>query len=140
MTIHVVQKGETINSIADKYGVSADRLILDNGIKNPSRLVVGDTIVILKPDISYTIQEGDTLGSIADKYEVTIFQLLRSNPYLSDREYIYPGETIVISYEENIIGAISTNGYAYPFIDIISKLFGRRLSFLQKENAVHRKF
>jgi len=118
MTIHVVQNDETINSIADKYGVSVDRLILDNGIKNPSRLVVGETIVILKPEISYTILEGDTLDSIADKYEVTIFQLLRNNPYLSDREYIYPGETIVISYEENIIRTIATNGYVYPFIDM----------------------
>lgn len=117
MTIHVVQSDETINSIADKYGVSVDRLILDNGIKNHRKLVMGETIVILKPEISYTVQEGDTLGSIADKYEITIFQLLRNNPFLSDREYIYPGEMIVISYEGNIIRSIATNGYAYPFID-----------------------
>jgi spore germination protein len=117
MTIHVVQSGETINSIADKYSVSTDRLILDNGIKAPRRLVVGEAIVILYPEITYTIQEGDTLGDIAQKYGVTIFQLLRNNPYLSDREYIYPGELIVISYEDNIIRAIETNAYAYPFID-----------------------
>lgn len=117
MTIHVVQNSETIDSIADKYGVSTDRLILDNGIKNPGNLVVGETIVILYPKITYTIQEGDTLGGIAEKYGVTTFQLLRNNPYLSDREYIYPGEMIVISYEENIIRDIETNAYAYPFID-----------------------
>lgn len=118
MTIHVVQNGDTINSIADTYGVSADRLILENGLKNPDRLVVGETIVILKPEVSYMIQEGDSLGSIADKYDVTIDQLLRNNPYLSDRKYIYPGETIVISYERNVIRAIATGGYAYPFINI----------------------
>lgn len=118
MTIHVVQNGETINSIADIYGVSVDRLILNNGIKNPGRLVVGETIVILYPEITYTIVEGDTLSGIAEKYEVTIYQLLRNNPYLSDREYIYPGETIIISYEGNMIRAIETNAYAYPFIDM----------------------
>jgi len=79
---------------------------------------VGETIVILHPEITYTILEGDTLGGIAEKYEVTIAQLLRNNPYLSDREYIYPGETIVISYEGNKIRAIATNSYAYPFIDM----------------------
>jgi spore germination protein len=118
MTIHVVQRDDTINSIADRYGVSADRLIIDNGIKNPNLLVVGEAIVILKPEISYTIQEGDTLGSIADQYEVTIMQLLRNNPYLSDREYIYPGETIVISYENNIISTVAINAYAFPFIEM----------------------
>ena len=79
MTIHIVQSGETIYSIADRYGVSVDRLILDNGILNPSRLVVGETIVILRPEMSYTIQEGDTLASIADKHEVTVFQIGRAS-------------------------------------------------------------
>jgi spore germination protein len=118
MTIHVVQNDETINSIAEKYGVSVDRLILDNGIRDPNRLVVGETLVILKPETSYTIQEGDTLVSIADQYEVSVLQILRNNPYLSDREYIYPGETIVISYKENIISTIETNAYVFPFINI----------------------
>ena len=97
MTIHVVQKGDTINSIADQYGVSVDRLILENGINDPDILVVGEALVILYPEITYTIREGDTLDGIADRYGITIFQLLRNNPYLSDREYIYPGEIIVIS-------------------------------------------
>jgi len=118
MTIHVVQSGETINSIADKYSVSAERLIIENGINIPVRLAVGETLVILHPEITYTIQQNDTLDSIADKYKVTIFDLLRNNPYLSDREYIYPGEIIVIKYEGDKIRAIAINSYAYPFIDM----------------------
>jgi spore germination protein len=42
-------------------------------------------------------------------------QLLRNNPFLVNRN-VYPGEVIIISY--NTIGKITTNGYAYPFIDI----------------------
>lgn len=118
MTIHVVQNGETIQTIADKYGVSVERLILENGIKDPNRLAVGQTIVILIPKITYTIQEGDTLDGIADKFDVSIMELLRNNPYLSDRGYIQPGVTIVISYEGNKIRTIVTNSYAYPFINM----------------------
>lgn len=118
MIIHVVKEGETINSIADNYGVPVDRLILENELKQPYRLAVGETIVVLYPDIIYTVQAGDTLGNIAAKYNVSVFQLLRNNPYLSDRQYIYPGETIVISYEDSIIREISTNGYAFPFIEL----------------------
>ncbi len=128
MIIHVVQNGETIEMIANKYGVSADRLILENDINNPDNLVVGETIVVLIPEITYTIQQGDTLGSIADRYGITALELLRNNPYLSDRDYIYPGEIIVIQYEGEKLMAIETNSYAYPFIN--RNILIRTLPFL----------
>jgi spore germination protein len=55
-------------------------------------------------------------------------QILRNNPYLSDREFIYPGETIVISYKDNKIMTLSTTGYAYPFID--KEVLKKTLPFL----------
>jgi spore germination protein len=116
MIIHVVQPGETIGSIADRYGVSAARLIQDNGIVTPDNLVLGQAIVIVYPEQTYTVQEGDSLGDIAKAYGVTLMQLLRNNPFLSEREFIYPGETIVISYNNNK-GRISTNGYANPYMN-----------------------
>lgn len=118
MIIHVVQPGETIYSIADTYGKPADRLIQENELDNPNNLAVGQNIIIVYPKETYTVKEGDTLESIADAFGVTPMQLLRNNPYLSDREFLNPGETIVISYEDNKIMTISTNGYAYPFINI----------------------
>lgn len=46
LIIHVVKPGDTIYSIAKKYGVPYQRVISDNGISNPNNLVVGQTIVI----------------------------------------------------------------------------------------------
>lgn len=117
MIIHVVKEGETISSIANNYNVLTERLIIDNGIHTPDILAVGQAIVILYPLITYTIQEGDTLASIAQSYQVSILQLLRNNPYLSERGYLVPGETIVITYETNIKGKLSTGGYVYPFVN-----------------------
>ena len=71
-------------------------------LNNPNNLVIGQTIVILFPLITYIIQEGDTLGAIAQIYQVTVMQLIRNNPYLSERVYLIPGKTIVISYETTI--------------------------------------
>jgi spore germination protein len=118
MIIHVVQSGETAYDIAIKYGISAERLILENDIQNPNSLLHGETLVILKPQVTHTVQEGDTLYGIADLYGTSVLELLRNNPYLSDREFIYPGEVIVISYEGEKLGSISTFGFAYPFKDI----------------------
>ncbi len=128
MHIHVVKSGETIDSIAEEYGVSTDRLILDNAIIHPERLVVGEAIVVQVPETIHIVQEGDTLEGIASRYGITVSQLLRNNPYLSDGDYIYPGETIVIRYVGDKIRAISINSYAFPFIDM--KVLRRTLPFL----------
>jgi spore germination protein len=123
MIIHVVKQGDTISSIADLYKIPEDRLIMDNGIINPRNLAVGQTIVIIYPDITYTVQEGDTLAGIADKNNTSVMQLLRNNPYLSDRQYIFPGETLIISYDTQKIRTIAIDGFAYSFInkDILRK-------------------
>jgi spore germination protein len=117
MIIHVVQLGDTLTSVAESYGISIDSLIVNNGLENPNDLVEGQCIVIVYPQATYIVQEGDTLAGIASANNVTIIELLRNNPFLSDREFLYPGETLVISYGEKK-GTITTNGYANPFIDI----------------------
>jgi spore germination protein len=115
MDIYVVQPGDTIVSIANKFGIPVYQLIQDNGLENTINLANGQAIVITYPTKTHIVQEGDTLQSIAKMYGTTLLQLLRNNSFLSDREYIYPGETLVISYETQ--GKLITNGYAYPFIN-----------------------
>ena len=117
MVIHVVQPGETIYSISEYYKIPVDRLILENGITNPDNLAIGQTIVIVHPETVYTVQPGDTLNSIAEQHGVSPLELLRNNPYLSDRDFLYTGETIVISYQTNKVRTISTGGYTFPYID-----------------------
>ncbi len=118
MIIHVVQPGETIDSISKIYNIPVDRLILENGIVNPGNLAIGQTIVIVQPETLYTVQDGDTLESIAKQHGTTSMELLRNNPYLSDREVLYVGETIVISYQTDRTKTIATSGYTFPHIEI----------------------
>jgi spore germination protein len=118
MIIHVVQPGETIDSIAITYDIPVQYLIKENELTVPTNLAVGQTIVILYPEKTYTVQENDTLESIASTHDITIMELYRNNPYLADREFIYPGETIVIRYKTEKTSRISTNGYVFPYIDI----------------------
>lgn len=117
MIIHIVQPGETITSISETYNIPAQRLILENGIMNPDNLVVGQSIVVVHPETIYTVSEGDSLVSIAEKNGITLMELLRNNPYLSDRQYIYPGETLVIRYETVKSRPVVTSGYTFIYID-----------------------
>lgn len=122
MEIYVVQQDDSVESIAGHFGITAEKLMNDNGIKMPGNLVVGQTLVIAYPKQVYIVKEGDTLAGIAEAFQVTVMQLLRNNSYLTDRQYIFPGETIVIGYD-NDKGSVLAVGYTYPFIseDILRK-------------------
>ena len=117
MIIHTVQPNETIESIAEQYGVSAELIIEINQIAMPDRLVTGQTLLVLIPEVTYQVQEGDNLADIAANHGVSVMQLLRNNLHLFNNEYIYPGELLVISWTDEKIMEISTNGYTFPFIN-----------------------
>lgn len=115
MIIHTVASGETINSIAQIYDVSPELILELNNPPNPDNLVVGQTLVIRVPVKTYTVVEGDTLDSIARANNTTVIRLLQNNPRIVNAQ-IYPGENIVIEYDDSKERFIVTNGYSYPEI------------------------
>lgn len=117
MITHVVKPGDSIYSIARMYNASPQKIIKDNELENPNALVVGQTIVIQTPSQVHVIKPMDTLRGIANMYNTTVVKLLQNNPFIANSNIIYPGEEIVINYEEPKRGRIAINGYAYPNID-----------------------
>ncbi len=117
MTIHTVAPGDTVYSIAGQYGVPVSRIITDNLLTNPGRLVVGQDLVILFPTQTHTVRGGETLDGIAETYNTDLLTLYRNNPSLDGTPSIFPGQVLNIAYATPPLGEISVNGYAYPFID-----------------------
>ena len=117
MVIHVVRPGESLSSVAREYGVPLSQLAVDNGLQNDPRLVVGQALVVQFPQQVHTVQPGESLSSIARQYGMSLRQLYRNNPILGGGPVLYPGQTLVISYEGATEGVLSVNGYAYPFND-----------------------
>ncbi|MCH5352899.1 MAG: glycoside hydrolase family 18 protein [Acutalibacter sp.] len=116
MFIHIVRQGDTVWQLAQQYGVSANRIISDNGIQNPQRLPVGQALLILIPETVYTVRPGDTLESIAARFSIPEIELLQNNPNLIFSPYLTAGQTIVIHFTEPKRRTVSLNGYAYPYI------------------------
>ncbi len=114
--IHITTQGETAYSVAQKYGISLQRLLFDNQINNPNKLVPGQALVVLIPEIIHTVKSGESLYSIAEFYGVSVLSIKRNNPFINTDENIQTGESIVIKYQGNKIGNLTINGYAYPFI------------------------
>lgn len=117
MNIHVVQSGESVDSIAASYGVDPARLSADNSIPPSGRLAVGQTLVIRFPRLVHAVQPGETLMSIAALYGTTVRDLWRKNWPLGGGTLLSPGQTLIISYFDEPLGHAVSNGYAYPYID-----------------------
>ena len=117
MTIHVVQAGESVGSIAMHYGVDPGRLAADNAVPADGALAVGQTLVVRFPRQVHAVQAGETLTSIAAAYGTSVRQLWRNNWPLGGTEDLSPGQVLVISYWDERLGTASFNGYAYPYID-----------------------
>lgn len=69
ITTYAVQPGDTVTSVAAKYGLSAETIKWANNLTSDA-LAANSTIEILpRNGIVYTIKAGDTAQSIAEKYK-----------------------------------------------------------------------
>lgn len=129
MIIYIVKAGDTIYSIAKRYGVNPVHLMADNGLKAEDILVVGQAVVIQIPEKVYTVRQGDTLYSIAKATGISMRQIYRNNLWLKGQALLRRGSTIVLQYQEQWTkGNIMTNSYAYPYINV--ELLRPQLPFL----------
>ena len=65
MQIYVVQRGDSVDKIAEEFSVPVSRLISDNEIDYPYRLAVGQALLI-REDADITGEEGSTIGSVGN--------------------------------------------------------------------------
>lgn len=103
VTIHVIQRGETLYRIALEYGVTVDDLARLNGIVDPGNIKVGDRLLVprdevppVTPPATHTVQPGETLRSIAQFYGLTTDDLTTFN-HLTNPNRIYVGQVLQLS-------------------------------------------
>ena len=84
MTIYTVQAGDTIDSIATAYGVSADSIIYNNQIPYPYRLAIGEALLLSTPS-SEAPKPSIYVGGYAYPF-INPWVLEQTLPYLS---YLY---------------------------------------------------
>lgn len=74
--IHVVERGDTIFSIARRYNVSVELLQTVNDISDPSRVSIGRQLRIPS---THRVERGETYYGISRKYGVSLAELLSAN-------------------------------------------------------------
>ncbi|MEO8287497.1 MAG: LysM peptidoglycan-binding domain-containing protein [Chloroflexota bacterium] len=117
-TSYNVQPGDTLTSIAARYGVSVDELVSANGLPNRSVIYVGQSLTIptpgskpptgnsgssSSPSGTYVVQPGDNLSTIAVRFGTTVAAIMQANGLTSST--IYSGQVLNIGTSGNSVPA-----------------------------------
>lgn len=101
MQNYTVEKGETLDSIARKFGISTLDLINANNL-NSYYLTAGTILNIPSPTnsvfLDYVVKKGDTLYNIAEEFNTDPTILAEING-LKLYDYIYPNQIIIVPRE-----------------------------------------
>jgi len=107
---HKIRRGETVSSIASKYGVSQYAIFEANNLSRRSRIYAGKSLIVPVPlgsgqptnppreryatgDNTYIVQKGDNLWDISRSFNTSPEELRKLN-YLGNSSRIYVGQVI----------------------------------------------
>ena len=116
-SVYIVKKGDSLWSIAKKYGLSVDELKRINNL-NDNLLNIGQILKVtddymINNDI-YIVKKGDSLYSIAGKYDVSVDDLKKYNNL--DSNIINIGQELYIPKGQIIEDNVSTNFETYTVV------------------------
>lgn len=99
-TIYRVERGDTPNGIADKFGIQATSLLGGNPLlsEESNLLQTGVDLVILPIDgVLHDVKPGDTLESISEKYGIPVETITGYEPNHLEFPYrLYPETQILV--------------------------------------------
>ena len=103
---YTVRWGDTLASIAWRYGTTVARLAADNGIWNPNYIRAGTVLIVCPghwppppppPGRIHIVRWGETLTSIGWLYGVSPWSIARANG-IYNLNRIYAGQRLIIPY------------------------------------------
>ena len=93
---YVVQDGDTLKSIAQKFEISLETLLWANNLTKNSKIKAGDDLVVLPVSGTvHIVKSGDTLSGIAKIYKGKSEDIIAFNELSNDAD-IYIGDILVI--------------------------------------------
>jgi len=93
---YMVQPGDTLQKIADSYGISVNTLLWANDLTTSSTIKVGQNLVILPLDgVLHVVKSGDTISGISKTYKSDSDDIIVYNS-LASQDDIYIGDILIV--------------------------------------------
>lgn len=143
--VHVVLPGDTLSSIAGRYGVSLSRLADANNLADHDVIIAGERIVI--PGAStpsqvtgyserrHLVQPGDTLSSIAQSYGVALAEIVAANG-LANPNLVVAGQSLNIPGGGPVVAASAAPTSATHIVKAGETLAGIALRYGVSQSAI----
>lgn len=97
ITLHVVQTGDTISNIAEKYHISVLTVLWANNLTERSYIRPGNQLKILPVSgLIHTVKKGDTIAKIAKLYKTDAEKVIKFNKLKEDGSDVVIGEGLII--------------------------------------------
>lgn len=117
VTVRVVQRGETLYSIAQEFSISVEELARMNGIADPGTLQVGQRLLVPTGEgvdgVLHLVQPGESLRSIAALYAVDPFTLGEANG-VNTANPLYVGQVLTVIIPPEAAATPSDQGILSP--------------------------
>jgi spore germination protein len=111
MHIHVIQSGENLWLLSQRYGVSINQIVTANGLADPNSLAIGQALVIPQPS-EYVVKQGDNLWRIAQRFGTTVQAIMQVN-HITNPNQIHVGQ--VLRIPEKYKPTIEVNAFTNIF-------------------------
>ena len=92
---HIVKSGDTLTTIASKYGMSVSLLATINALSDVHSLKVGQTLKLVSLPRIYHVHEGDSLSTIAQQFGMATRTLAAYNQIASPYKIVVGQEIIL---------------------------------------------
>ncbi|WP_455196933.1 LysM peptidoglycan-binding domain-containing protein [Kaarinaea lacus] len=94
---YTVRRGDTVDRIARRNGMSPHELLAINNIRNKNKIYPGQKLTLVKSDMdSYTVRRGDSIERIAKEHGKDPAEILALNN-IRNKNRIYPGQKLMLT-------------------------------------------
>jgi LysM repeat protein len=100
---YLVQPGDTLSEIAERFGTSVGAIAQANGLENPNLIFSGQVLYVpaapssggTASNLAYSVQTGDTLGQIAERFGRSVEAIAQANS-IENPNLIFSGQVLSI--------------------------------------------
>jgi len=107
-SVHTVEEGDTLRSLADQFGISPETIMAANGLRNPDMLQVGQDLVMLPTDgVLYVVKAGDSIRQVAARFGVDTMDIVNANDLGSDPDMVQAGTVLIVPGATPVVAGVS---------------------------------
>lgn len=95
--LYAVRKGDSLWTIADRFGITPSTIVWANNLSNPDILTIGQTLVIPPVNgVLHTVSAGETVEGLAEKYGAKPEDIVAFAPNGLGASQAAPGQELMI--------------------------------------------